>query len=204
LALLTRPQTGIVVVATAAVICAVGSAIALLVACLTDPPPDLPSGSTGRPEIIHDALSPYEGLLTQWPADNEFVVPIELADPAELCAFSVYVDGALKFCSPSSCTGVVDGGVVLLPMPALVPSIVLDPAVVCPHTVRVTVARQFSQGVDVPLCAVPDSAGGDTATWEFTPPGCSTYDAGAFGDGAFPIDAPVDTVLVVPDSAGDP
>lgn len=50
------------------------------------------------------------------------------------------------------------------------------------HTVEILVAHQFNQNAHV-----PDSVGGDIATWFYTPVGgnCAVIDAGPYATGAF-------------------
>ena len=191
--MLTDPRFRLVALAGGA--CLTG-AVAVTSACLTDPPPDLAAQSNLGPEIIHDALVPPEGLLTQWPADNEFLVPVRNVDP-NTCQYSVTLSGQPGSCQ--QCAGFLDAGVLLIPL-TLVDR--FDQAL-CDQTVTFYVATQFIpvQGGGGPAsCTAYENGQGDSTRWRYSPPSCMAYDAGAVQDGAFPHDGASDSQPAIPDS----
>jgi hypothetical protein len=141
-------------------------------ACLTNPPPDLTTPSDLGPVIVHTSLIPAEGTITQWPPDDEFVVPVRNVDPTA-CQFtmSLLPEACL------TCAGAVDAGVLLIPMH------VTPESLECGQKIRFDVGSHF---LDRPVCTQYDK--GDTAEWTYSPPSCAVYDAGAVQDGAFPGD----------------
>lgn len=186
-----------VVGALAAAAACVAAGIASIAACLTAPPPDVAASVNVRPEIVHDALQPPEGVLSLWPPDNVFVVPVLLPDPNATCRwrdFDLDVElGTLTELDDNVCvTSLLDGGVVVQNVP------ISEPTDGHCHIFKFIVAHGFS------ALTVPDSIEGDTATWEYEPPGalCTFYDAGAFQDGAFPaVDAASEALPITPESS---
>ncbi len=179
------------------------STLGLLAACFTAPPPDLPT-QVHRPEIIHDAVVPPEGVITELPPGG-FVVPVHLDDPTGPCQFSVLVDGTAvpRLCAQSCSQAAFDGGGgdILLGFGLSQP----DPTI-C-HTITAIVASQFAvvEGANVNSCSTPSGAGGDVVTWQLWSPSCLTYDAGVLADGAFPFpDGSPDALPIVPESGIDP
>lgn len=198
----SRPRIAAALVA--AVACA-AAAIAGVAACLTAPPSDVGTSADERPEIIHPALYPPEGVIRQWPPENVFYVPIRLPDPTATCVWRD-VDQDIEAATVTTinnnvaCTiSLLDGGVIV--QNANIP----QPTDGHCHVLTFVVAHAFAGNV-------PDSIGGDTARWEYEPPGalCNFYDAGALQDGAFPpSDAGSEGLPVTPesgagDSGGDP
>ncbi|MGH7270998.1 MAG: hypothetical protein ACREJ3_11260 [Polyangiaceae bacterium] len=186
----------------------------LQAACVTAPPPDLPVAPKHRPTILHDSLVPPANtpiLQGTWPADDTFLVPIELDDPGESYCFQVFEDYEPYAAGGQATTPVrqacatpppsaIDGGITIVSF-TLSPS---DPPLdlgQC-HRVEIVVANTFRS------VHTPDAIGGDSVTWIFVPgtgPGCPVVDAGAFEDGGIPNgDAFAGAVLVTPDSAGIP
>lgn len=187
----------------------VAAAIAGVAACLTAPPPDIGASTDQRPEIIHIAVQPPEGLLDGWPPANSFLVPVRLPDPNATCQWQLLdqdLDPALaqiprlkagNICDKS----IEDGGIIVQGAP-----VGSQPTDGHCHVFTFIVAHNFSPG----QLGVADNIGGDAVSWEFLPAGalCNFYDAGAFQDGAFP---PVDAGLPItpesgpiPDSGVDP
>src|SRR5579883_1461056 len=80
------PRTRVAAALVAATACT-AAAVAGVAACLTAPPADIGTSTSARPEIVHDAVQPPGGLLSQWPLDDEFVVPVRLADPTGQCVW---------------------------------------------------------------------------------------------------------------------
>lgn len=133
-------------------------------------------------------------------------MPVRLRDPNATCQWRFFDDDlespqgpVFKGGQPCSTT-VSDGGVIIQEVSYGQPT---DGH--C-HRLTFAVAHGFSPGE----LDVPDNIGGDNANWDFLPPGCNFYDAGAFQDGAFPVDAGTDGLPVtpesgpIPDSGGDP
>jgi hypothetical protein len=165
---------------------------------------------------LHSSVCPRADVpLVDWPADGNFIVPVEPGDPEHPLDFlwDVFIDydpstgASASFIRPTQPSEIVDGGIVEVPFHADVPA-----AGFC-HRVEFLVAHKFNPppgGItngDRRLDHTPDSVGGDIVTWLYTagapPGGCPVYDAGALQDGAFPpADAPSDSVPVVRQDAG--
>ncbi len=173
----------------------VAAAIAVTSACLTDPPPDLPA-TTEPPTIDHEQVQPPEGTtLTSLPASG-FEVTIQLADPSAGCLYSVFDaanPSAYPYLSCQPCGSVTAAGTVTVDFN--VGSAQFDPAL-C-HRIEFVVASSFP---DSHTCHL----GTDVVIWNYAPPSCTTYDAGAAADGGFPADAAPDVLPVVPDSGDEP
>ncbi|HEY1691179.1 MAG TPA: hypothetical protein VGG39_03405 [Polyangiaceae bacterium] len=199
----------------AAVACAaVAAALVGSTACLSAPPPDLPVPALQRPIILRGAVQPPAGpILGSFP--QEFVVPVLLQSPDEPFQYDAFVDfaqcvgfscgsGTTPYIPPTTVTptpGTLDGGVYLAHFD---PPAGVDPSS-C-HTIEFDVAHAF----DTNLPHTPDSIGGDSVSWIYSPTGnltgCTLYDAGSLQDGAFPpSDAASDGLPVTPqDGGGDP
>ena len=187
-----RPMSSLERVAAAG---CVATVVAAFYACVTVPPPDVATTSAHPPVIDHSAVVPPEATtLTAWPAT--VAIPIELFDPDEPFEYEVFVDyeptvtsgpdlGPIAVQAPPDA---LDGGVLLLEV--VTPGNPLDG--LC-HKLEVDVAHSFSS------VHTPDSVGGDSVWWWYGPHGCpSTWQQ----DGAFPVDAPYDGVVLVPESGG--
>jgi len=166
-------------------------------ACITAPPPDLPQQPTQRPTVEHDAVRPPEGLLTEWPPDDQFYVPVEVGNPVDF-TYYVFVDYP-AIPTPffmGSLMNPPDGGITLVDFTLAPPD-----SLICPHQIQFLVANGFSAISP----HTPNSIGGDIVTWEYHPGSngnaeCPSYDA---GDGSVP-DAALDGIPVAPESGGDP
>ncbi len=167
-----------------------------IAACLTAPPADVGTSTNERPTIVHDAVYPPEGLIAQWPIDNQFIVPVQLPGPTASCFWRDF-DQDIEAPPPpspldnSQCTtSLLDGGV------ALQDFHIKPPTDGHCHVFTFIVAHNFSAEM------LPDSIGGDLVKWEYEPPNalCNFYDAGALQDGAFPMDAGSDGLLIPPES----
>lgn len=173
------PSTLRVVLPLAGGLVAVTS-MATVVACLTDPPPDLPLPSQ-PPTIVHDAVSPPYELITELPPHNQFVVPIQVPDPSAACQYKLFVDSQLTAEPNCDLSGIANG---------IAPQYVIPP-----------------QQLDPTACHVITFAlvqGTDSVTWQYVPASCLVYDAGPFQSGAFP-DASSDALpIVVGESGTDP
>ena len=200
-------------VAAACATIAVGMVVST--ACITAPPPPLPTELEHRPTIWRQSVVPSTGLFSQFPTGG-FIVPIELEDPNESFQWDVFVD--YNACTnPPDCTmftspvtppgiqtvtptpGTLDGGVVLVGFDSP-PGLDLTQC----HNIDFEVAHQFQPG----LPHSPDPIGGDGFTWFYQPAGvtCSSvvYDAGPLQDGAFPpAAAGAEALPVVPESGTD-
>jgi len=162
--------------------------------CITAPPPDLPQLPTERPTIENDAVQPPEGLLTEWPIDNQFSVPVEVGNPVDF-TFYVFVDypAIPTYALMGSLMNPPDAGITLVDFTLGPPD-----SLICPHQIQFLVANSFNAISP----HTPTTSGGDIATWEYYAGGnaeCPSYDA---GDGSFP-DAVPDGIPVAPESGGD-
>jgi hypothetical protein len=170
--------------AVAASVTFAGAAIAPLagVACITAPPPDLPQLPDQAPMILHDAVFPPQGNLTEWPDGGSFTVPVKMAKPGEAFFYAVVYDYGtpIQFpaVAPTQVSALPDGGTELIPLTLKQPT---DKRV-CPHEIAFIAAARFQPGG-----TTPNPVDGDIVTWTFfpngTPTGCPPYDAGT---GAFP------------------
>lgn len=176
------------------------ASIACVAACLTAPPSDIGTSTNERPLIVGTS-DPPQGLLDGWPPDNLFLVPVFLPDPNAPCAWRVFdrdleSNATIEKAESTTCiTSVQDGGVVMQDFR------IAEPADGHCHLFTFVVAHGFSAAM------IPDSIGGDIATWTYAPAGalCSYYDAGAFQDGAFPPgDAGFDGVPITPETGPGP
>ncbi|MDP9035163.1 MAG: hypothetical protein M3O50_10170 [Myxococcota bacterium] len=172
--------------------------------CVTAPPPDLPKPRQHRPTILHaSVVPPPDEVLIQWPADNTFLVPVELEDNSSVFYYDAFLDYDPYTNSKPVLLGVAvpglttyDGGVTVVPFSMTPPDSLL-----C-HRIEFLVAHQFNTNSE----HTPDSIGGDIVSWLYNPGGgpngCPVYDAGSLQDGAF-LDSTQSSLPVVPDSAGD-
>lgn len=186
----------------------VAAAIAGVAACLTAPPPDIATSTNQRPEIVAGGVQPPQGLLdeNQWPLDGVFVVPVIIPDPTATCTWRVFdvdmenppppgvVPPEVSESRTGCTTTVSDGGVSLQDVPIHLPS-----ADGHCHIFTFIVAHGFDPP---PSQNQPDSIGGASVSWTYAPSFglCRFYDAGAFQDGAFPMDALADGLPVTPES----
>jgi hypothetical protein len=174
----------------ALVILAVGLLrIGLGVGCLTTPPSGLAPTLEPPPTVLHDALIPPDDqLLSQWPLDNMFIIPVRLEGPNQHFAVDVFIDddGSHRALPVWIGTGGgqsgIDGGVVLMPI-ALQPP---PPTTAACHRIEVFVVDGFATSeAGATLYGQPDSIGGDSVVWFYTPTGgldgCETQDSGPDG-----------------------
>ncbi len=201
-------------VAAACATIAVG--IVVSTACITAPPPPLPTELEHRPTIQRASVQPSVEVFSQLPTGG-FIVPIQLEDPNESFQWDVFVDYS-ACTNPPDCTmatspvtppgiqtetptpGTLDGGVVLVSFDSP-PGLDLSQC----HWIDFEVAQQFLPGL--PHSPNP-TVGGDSFLWLYEPAGvtCSSvvYDAGSLQDGAFPpADAGAEALPVVPESGTD-
>jgi hypothetical protein len=168
------PSTSRVALPLAGGLVAVGL-VASLVACLTDPPPDLVLPAQ-PPSIVHDAIQPPEGLITELPAFDQYIVPIQIPNPSAACQYELYVDKALVQATSCQETAIANG---------IATQVVTPPQELDPTTCHV----------------ITFQLGTDSATWRYVPASCEVYDAGPFQGGAFP-DAAADGLPVVVGESG--
>ncbi|HEY5145783.1 MAG TPA: hypothetical protein VII82_03415 [Polyangiaceae bacterium] len=170
-------------------------------ACITAPPPDLPVLPARGPRILEDGvIPPTDAYLTGLPADGQFLVPVEVSNPAPPIVGRVFVDfypGIDNMRSATMLTKMidtqpsVDGGPTIVSF-SLSPTDLGDPTA-C-HLIQFYVADSFS---DNNGHTAGDNLGADSVSWFYTPNGpngCFEYDA---GDGAAE-DAPTDALLLTP------
>jgi hypothetical protein len=188
--------------AAAAVGCGCGAAAAI-VACITPFPPPVPTLQTCRPTILDTSVVPPEGVLTEWPHDNLFIVPVTYSscDPTDGFFVNAFIDFDPVFNPfPVTTSGhqnfALDGGAaeigVSLPQPD---------SLSC-HEIEIIVAHAFN-GMALAQ-HTPDSVGGESVKWFYSARGgingCPQFDA---GDGAFPVDSPGDSLPFVPDGGSE-
>jgi hypothetical protein len=168
------------------------------VACvLADPPASVPATPVVAPEIDHElVVPPVTSILTAWPAEGEFDVPILVLDPSVTVEWEAFVDydplsGGQPYVAPGEVgpgQDVDDAGerllVARIPPPADLTS--------C-HTLEILVALGFAEN------HTPNSVGGDSVTWFYSPTGsldgCPIFEAGvpdAGEDASAPVDASAD------------
>jgi hypothetical protein len=179
---------------------------ASLASCITAPPPPLPSTPQLGPKIVHDLVvnPPANAFLTELPAGDTFLVPVQAFDPTKSIAYELFIDfDPGNSSDPSNSFPVLggtwppalDGGTTIISF-QLDPTRIPNGSDAC-HTLQFFVADSFNNGIPTPA----DSLGADSVVWFYTPNGpgsCFQVDAGT---GAFPSDAPSDGLLL-PDTAG--
>jgi hypothetical protein len=167
---------------------------AVIGACvIADPPTDPPTTPVVRPTIARNSAFPSPtGVLTRWPADSEFIVPVWLSDPRDTFSYSWFVDynpltGDGFQDQQTSTPGLTPTNPRLLTIPITEP-----PNAGC-HTVEVVVAHHFAASVvstDGRLLHTPSDPvnDGDTISWLYSPNGdafgCPVIDAGSLVDAA--------------------
>ncbi len=181
--------------------CLAAGTVGMTGACIVVPPPDLGAPSPHRPEILHASVQPPTGVLSAWPPDSTFLVPLHFEDPVndefEWDAFvepiSVDSPAAGQLQRPERPTpSALDAGVTLLQVPIPQPDLTQ-----CLHVI-VYVAHAFAIDSKLGILnRVFDSVGGDTVDWVWVPRGGCAADAGS------PIsDASSDGLPVPPIEAG--
>lgn len=158
---------------------------------LAQPSGEVPRPAQQRPTILHASVVPStSAVLTRWPADSIFLVPVELADPTVSIEYAAFVDFNAKTgeglvgepqsiaFETANTTGNTRTLSVNIPEPDLAQC----------HRVEIVVALRLSSRSDGKNAHTPAEPGGDIATWFYNPNGdlggCPTLDAG--------IDAPAD------------
>jgi hypothetical protein len=157
-----------------------------LPACiLADPPPALRALPAMRPTIVHGSVVPSPTrVIAEAPA--EFIVPVELLDPAASFAYRIFVDydplNPLTYYKDTSTAASAppDQTIRLITFPNPLPTSTSPSGLDTCHVIEFVVASQFSATSD----HTPDSlaAGGDLVAWFVNPAGdlggCPVYDAG--------------------------
>jgi hypothetical protein len=182
------------------------AAIAGATACvILDPPPDLPDPPVHPPIIISGSVSPPTSrILTAIPAS--FLVPVEIITPGKQFFYNVFVDydpvlrpQAEIRSAPQEPPTTLDGGVYAIEFDFTAMGTPLDDTSRC-HVIEIIVAFGFNERSE----HTPDSNGGDTAQWFYSPTGvqggCVEFGASVI-DGAFP-DANDGGIIVPPDDGG--
>jgi hypothetical protein len=159
------------------------------VGCLTTPPSELAPTLEQPPTVLHDALIPPDDqLLSQWPLDNTFIIPVRLEGPNQHFMYDVFIDDdgsghALPvWVGAGEGQSGFDGGVVVIPVPIQPP----PPTTAACHRIEVFVVDGFATlEAGATLFRQPDSIGGDAVVWFYTPTGgldgCETRDSGPDG-----------------------
>ncbi len=167
----------------AVVVASVGALCAALAAgaCLIAPPPDLPVLPDQAPSIMHEAVSPPEGVIVDWAQSGmEFSIPVSMAKPGEAFFYEVIYDRNTSnpniFVHQTLAPVIADGGTEILTVTLKPPS-----GQVCPHRIEFFVAARFQSD------GMFNAVGGDVALWTYFangfPSGCPAFDAGT---GDFP------------------
>ncbi|MDB5212506.1 MAG: hypothetical protein JWO86_433 [Myxococcaceae bacterium] len=193
-------RTGRRILSAVPALAAVAACIIVIVAqdacVLAQPSGELPRIPETRPTILHASTVPSEtSVLTRWPLDSVFVVPVELADPTVRVTYAAFIDfdlltgdglvdqpGHSDFAQANT-TGRIRTLSVAIPEP--------DPGR-C-HKVEIVVALRLVSEFDQKQSHTPDEPGGDISTWFYNPSGdlagCPALDAGI--DASFDADADV-------------
>jgi len=171
---------------------AVGAAVPVVAggvaACITSPPPDLPELPLRGPRILEDGVRPVtDQYLTGLPADDKFVVPVEVTDTTRPIVGRVFVDfnpgptnmpPTTNYVRQAIAFPTLDGGVTNLSF-SLSPANLGDPTA-C-HIIEFIVAGSFDEMSGSSHTPTPgDNLGGDSVSWFYTPNGpngCFAYDA---------------------------
>ena len=159
---------------------------------LAQPSGELPRIPESRPTIIRASAVPAtSAVLTRWPVDSTFLVPVELADPNLEFRYASFIDynpltgdGLVEARqsvyevsnSSSNTVGRTRTLTILIP----------EPAPDRCHTIEVVVALHLASDTDLTgdpkLSHTPLAPGGDIATWFYNPNGdlgaCPSLDAG--------------------------
>jgi hypothetical protein len=145
---------------------------------------DVPQLPLTRPTIVHPSVVPTTtAILTRWP--EEFVVPVELADPKSVVYARAFIDydplnGTLQAnddqpfqYDPATQTTRVRVLRINVPEPTELGR--------C-HTIEIVVALQFQPSEPKNAHTPVEPPGGDSVTWTYNPSGdvngCPTVDAG--------------------------
>jgi len=161
---------------------------------LAQPSGELPRIPESRPTIIRASAVPStSAVLTRWPVDSTFLVPVELADPNVEFVYASFIDynpltgdglveeprqSVFEVSNNSSNTvGRTRTLTIVFPTP---------PEPDRCHTIEVVVALHLASDTDLTgdpkLRHTPLAPGGDIATWFYNPNGdlggCPTLDAG--------------------------
>jgi hypothetical protein len=184
------------------------AAMAAIASCVTVPPADPPQVPAQGPVILQDSVTPPGNqYLTALPPQG-FVVPVKTFDPNKAITCHVFIDfdpgsDNSQFASGTAATcpntlPALDGGITNLTF-TLTPTSIVDPTV-C-HQIQCFVADVFDPNS---AHTAGDSLGAQSVTWQYSPNGagnCQQFDG---GDGAAPVDAPIDGLLLTPDVVGPP
>ena len=202
-----RLSNRVATIAACGLVAAVAIVAASQGACVTTPPPVLPTESD-RPTILHDSVTPpvNQPLIT-WPLPPlSLSVPVELNYPDERFCWVVFIDynpygngntgtGPVEppWCGVASPSD-VDGGVALV-------SFMLEPGAldlgIC-HQIEFIVALGFEGDDDHTPVQPP---GGDDVIWNYVPgggPDCPLFQADAVAS-----DAPSEALPVTPPPPSD-
>ena len=192
-------------VAFAAPALAVGAVAlaACMASCiLGEPTADLPRLPPTPPVIVRGSVSPSaNGILSTFPPNGVFVVPVALTDPTVTFQWAAFVDYDPTTNEGLQLTGDSTFEPDSLSTSTRVIEIPLTPPVIegC-HIVEVVVALQLRARDTANNAHTPLDPGGDSIQWIYSPSGdlagCPVLDAGI--DATLPEAAPPDTDGSVP------
>jgi hypothetical protein len=157
-------------------------ASAPIAACVVaDPPTTLPQIPERRPTILHASVFPPSGsIISTWPPDSTFIVPVELSSSRSPVGYAVFIDY-----NPLTPGQGLDGVAVNLDPDQTQEGLIrkLEIPITRPpldgcHRIEVVVGLRIL----AELPHSPPDPGGDIVHWIFNPAGdlagCPTVDAG--------------------------
>lgn len=150
----------------------VGTLAAALAVSACTIPGDQPAEPVAPPTIVGDAVvPPVDVPLASWPADNQFVVPVQVGDPRQPFQWAVFIDSDVATSEAPFILGTQhapDGGLSLIAFPLTAP-VAAQP---CPHHITFAVANSFSSSF-----TSKDLNTGNSVTWTYAPEtGCPSQD----------------------------
>lgn len=177
---------------TTALLAGAATAASLAVACLVaDAPPDPPTPAPFPPVIATASVyPPVEQILTEFP--TEFIVPVQLVNPAASFQYSVFIDydpsnptEPLLAATKTAGLDGVDGGFYDVEFSIDDPNVTSEAGATTCHLIEFIVALSFTE----PDFHTPNPPGGTMVYWWYNPSGdlsgCPLLDPNA--DGSFPL-----------------
>ncbi len=160
---------------------------------LAQPSGELPRIPESRPTIIRASAVPAtSAVLTRWPVDSTFLIPVELADPNIDFRYVSFIDynpltgDGLVEEPRQSVYEVSNSSSNTVGRTRTLTIVIPEPAPDRCHTIEVVVALHLASDSDLTgdpkLRHTPLAPGGDIATWFYNPNGdlgaCPSLDAG--------------------------